>query len=146
MAAGLHVGQETCCSALTDFFFFSLDERRLTDSMTSLQRTRPSIPVVLVLGPVLVLALARSVQALRSDRGLVPEENLGVTVNVTVLDGRGNTVHVMSSDDGTYGQNSPKVDSRGVVIAPAPHHGGNDITHRRLIQVLIGQLLKLQHP
>lgn len=99
--------------------------------MTSLQRIRPSIPLVLVLAPVLVLALARSVQALRSDRGLVPEENLGVTVNVTVLDGRGNTVHVMSSDDGTYGQNSPKVDSRGVVIAPAPHHGGNDITHRR---------------
>lgn len=73
---------------------------------------------------VLVLVPSRWVQALRSDRGLVPEENLGVTVNVTVLDGRGNLVQVMSSADGTYGQNSPRVDSRGLVLGPAPHLGG----------------------
>lgn len=72
---------------------------------------------------VLVLVPSRWVQALRSDRGLVPEENLGVTVNVTVLDGRGNLVQVMSSADGTYGQNSPRVDSRGLVLGPAPHLG-----------------------
>lgn len=73
---------------------------------------------------VLVFVPSRWVQALRSDRGLVPEENLGVTVNVTVLDGRGNLVQVMSSADGTYGQNSPRVDSRGLVLGPAPHLGG----------------------
>lgn len=73
---------------------------------------------------VLVFVPSRWVQALRSDRGLVPEENLGVTVNVTVLDGRGNLVQVMSSADGTYGQNSPRVDSRGLVLGPTPYLGG----------------------
>lgn len=96
--------------------------------MTSLRWTRLSGQSVLVL----VLVLSRSVLAARSDRNIVLEEYVSATVNATVLDGRGNTVHVMSSDDGTYGQNSPKVDTRGVVIAPAPHHGGTDITHSRV--------------
>nr|XP_020441069.1 E3 ubiquitin-protein ligase RNF130 isoform X2 [Monopterus albus] len=75
-------------------------------------------------GPsVLVLVLTGSVLAARSDRNSVSEEYVGATVNATVLDGRGNIVHMMSSNDGTYGQNSPKVDTRGVVIVPAPHHG-----------------------
>ena len=92
------------------------------------------VPSVLILVVVQVLVLARSVSAARSDRNMVSEENVGATVNATVLDGRGNTIHVMSSDDGTYGQNSPKVDTRGVVIAPAPHHGGTDTTtHLRSI-------------
>lgn len=86
------------------------------------------LPVLSVLVQVLVLVLSRSVSAARSDRNMVLEESVGATVNATVLDGRGYTVHLMSSDDGTYGQNSPKVDTRGVVIAPAPHHGGTDIT------------------
>uniref|UniRef100_A0A8C2WYR0 Ring finger protein 130 n=1 Tax=Cyclopterus lumpus TaxID=8103 RepID=A0A8C2WYR0_CYCLU len=72
---------------------------------------------------VLVLVLSRSVAAARSDRNMVLEEYVGATVNATVLDGRGTAVHMMSSDDGTYGQNSPKVDTKGVVIAPAQHHG-----------------------
>lgn len=92
----------------------------------SLRWTQLPVPVVLVL--VQVLILCRSVLAARSDRNMVSEEYVGATVNATVLDGRGNTIHMMSSDDGTYGQNSPKVDTRGVVIAPAPHHGGTDIT------------------
>lgn len=83
----------------------------------------PSV-VVLVLVLVLVLVQTGSVSAARSDRNLVLEEYVGATVNTTVLDGRGNTIHMMSSDDGTYGQNSPKVDTRGVVIAPALHNGG----------------------
>ncbi|KAI3351392.1 hypothetical protein L3Q82_020200 [Scortum barcoo] len=91
--------------------------------MTSLSRARVPVPV-LVLVPVLALVLSPSVLAARSDRNLVSEEYVGATVNATVLDARGNAVHAMSSDDGTYGQNSPKVDTRGVVIAPAPHHGG----------------------
>ncbi|XP_073343244.1 E3 ubiquitin-protein ligase RNF130 isoform X1 [Pagrus major] len=91
--------------------------------MMSVKWTRLPVPSVLILVLVQVLVLARSVSAARSDRNMVSEENVGATVNATVLDGRGNTIHVMSSDDGTYGQNSPKVDTRGVVIAPAPHHG-----------------------
>ncbi|XP_027136457.1 E3 ubiquitin-protein ligase RNF130 isoform X2 [Larimichthys crocea] len=89
--------------------------------MMSLRWTR--LPVLSVLVQVLVLVVSRSVSAARADRNMVSEEYVGATVNATVLDGRGNTVHVMSSDEGTYGQNSPKIDTRGVVIAPAPHHG-----------------------
>lgn len=92
--------------------------------MTSLRWTH--LPVLSAL--VLVLVPSQLVSAARSDRNMVSEEYVGATVNATVLDGRGNTVHAMSSDDGTYGQNSPKVDTKGIVIAPAPHHGGTDIT------------------
>lgn len=94
--------------------------------MTSPRWTRPPVPSVLV--QVLVLVLSSSVLAARSDRNMVSEEYVGATVNATVLDVRGNAIHLMSSDDGKYGQNSPKIDTRGVVIAPAPHHGGTDIT------------------
>ncbi|CAJ1059300.1 E3 ubiquitin-protein ligase RNF130 [Xyrichtys novacula] len=72
---------------------------------------------------VLVLVLSRPALGARSDRNSALEEYICATVNATVLDGRGHTVHMMSSDEGTYGQNSPKVDTRGVVIAPAPHNG-----------------------
>uniref|UniRef100_A0A8C7ZVM5 E3 ubiquitin-protein ligase RNF130 n=1 Tax=Oryzias sinensis TaxID=183150 RepID=A0A8C7ZVM5_9TELE len=89
--------------------------------MTAQSWTCLSMPATLVL--VHILVLAHSMSAARSDRNLVLEENVDATVNATVLDARGNTVHVMSRDDGTYGQNSPKVDARGVVIAPSPHHG-----------------------
>lgn len=98
--------------------------------MTSLSWTPRSAPLVLII--VQVLVLSHSVLAARSDRNMVSEEYVGATVNATVLDGRGNIVHLMSSDDGTYGQNSPKVDTRGVVIAPAPHHGGTGVTHTHL--------------
>lgn len=89
--------------------------------MISLRRICLHVPSVLVL----VLVLPGSVWAARSDRNMVSEEYVGATVNATVLDAHRNTVHLMSSEDGTYGQNSPKMDSGGVVIAPAPHHGGN---------------------
>ncbi|XP_042274599.1 E3 ubiquitin-protein ligase RNF130 [Thunnus thynnus] len=93
--------------------------------MMSLRWTCFCVPSaqVLVMVQVLVLVLPCSVWAARSDRSMMSEEYFGATVNATVLDSRGNTVHLMSSEDGTYGQNSPKMDSRGVVIAPAPHHG-----------------------
>lgn len=92
-----------------------------TNNMLSPRWTRPPVPSVLVL--VLVLVQPRSLSAGRSDRNKVSEENVSATVNATVLDARGNTIHMMSSDDGTYGQNSPKVVTRGVVIAPAAHNG-----------------------
>lgn len=91
--------------------------------MTSPRWTRLSIPSVLV------MVLARLMLAARSDRNMVSEEYVGATVNATVLDGRGHAIHVMSSNDGMYGQNSPKVDTRGVVVVPVPHHGGTAITH-----------------
>ncbi|KAK5603800.1 hypothetical protein CRENBAI_000949 [Crenichthys baileyi] len=61
---------------------------------------------------------ARSASAGCSDRNSFED----ATVNATVLD-RGSVVHVMSSEDGTYGQNSLKMDVRGIVLTPAPHHG-----------------------
>uniref|UniRef100_A0A8D0A852 Ring finger protein 130 n=1 Tax=Sander lucioperca TaxID=283035 RepID=A0A8D0A852_SANLU len=86
------------------------------------QWTRVPVPLVLVL--VLVLVLSGPARTARSDRNMVSEEYVGATVNATVLDARGNPVHMMSSDDGTYGQDSPKVDTRSArVIAPATHHG-----------------------
>ncbi|TDH07263.1 hypothetical protein EPR50_G00104060 [Perca flavescens] len=84
----------------------------------------PPVPVALVLVLVLVLVLPGPAWTARSDRTMVSEEYVGATVNATVLDARGNPVHMMSSDDGTYGQDSPKVDTRSArVIAPATHHG-----------------------
>ncbi|XP_008325026.1 E3 ubiquitin-protein ligase RNF130 isoform X2 [Cynoglossus semilaevis] len=91
--------------------------------MASLRCTCQPMSYLQVLVLVLVVVLMDSVAAARSDRNMVSEEFVGATVNTTVLDARGHTVHVMSSDDGTYGQNSPKVDTRGVVIAPTPHNG-----------------------
>ncbi|KAF0040241.1 hypothetical protein F2P81_008476 [Scophthalmus maximus] len=100
--------------------------------MTSMKWTHLPVSLVqvlvLILVKVQVQVLTGSVSAARSDRNMVSEEYVGATVNATVLDGRGNTIHMMSSDDGTYGQNSPKVDTRGVIIAPAPHHGGTGDT------------------
>lgn len=87
--------------------------------MMSLGWTR--VPVLPVLFLILVSVFV--VSAARSDRNMGSEESVGATVNATVLDGRGHIVHMMSSEDGTYGQNSPKVDTRGVVITPSPHHG-----------------------
>ncbi|XP_061895995.1 E3 ubiquitin-protein ligase RNF130 [Entelurus aequoreus] len=93
--------------------------------MTSLSWAGLRVPSVLVL--VLVLVQTTSVSAARSDRSMVAaEEYVSATVNATVQDARGHVVHVMSSEDVTYGQNSPKVDARGVVVRPAPHHGVMD--------------------
>ncbi|XP_063737012.1 LOW QUALITY PROTEIN: E3 ubiquitin-protein ligase RNF130 [Eleginops maclovinus] len=85
--------------------------------------SRPWTRVLLVL--VLVLSLP-PVSSGRSDRTLVSEEFVGAVVNASVLDGRGHAVQLMSSEDGTYGQNSPKVDTRGVVLTPSPIHGVMD--------------------
>ena len=93
----------------------------------------PRVPVALVLVLVLVLVLPGPAWTARSDRTMVSEEYVGATVNATVLDARGNPVHMMSSDDGTYGQDSPKVDTRSArVIAPATHHGGTEVQLYRL--------------
>uniref|UniRef100_A0A8C4YVG7 Ring finger protein 130 n=1 Tax=Gadus morhua TaxID=8049 RepID=A0A8C4YVG7_GADMO len=51
------------------------------------------------------------------------DDHVSATVNATVLDSKGNPVQMMSNDDGTYGQNSPKSDTKGTVIAPAHYHG-----------------------
>ncbi|XP_049585089.1 E3 ubiquitin-protein ligase RNF130 isoform X1 [Syngnathus scovelli] len=97
-------------------------------SMTSLSPTGPRVPSVLVLVMVLVVVQSRWARAGRPDRAaaavLASEEYVSATVNASVMDARGHAVHVMSSEDGTYGQNSPKVDTRALlVVTPAPRHG-----------------------
>ncbi|XP_077388621.1 E3 ubiquitin-protein ligase RNF130 [Festucalex cinctus] len=93
--------------------------------MTSVSRSGLGVPSVLVL----VLALVRTTWTRagrfdRADSRLVIEEYVSATVNASVMDARGHAVHVMSSEDGTYGQNSPKVDTRALlVVTPTPHHG-----------------------
>lgn len=77
-----------------------------------------SAVLVLVLVSVPVLVQARSSSAGRPDRTSIED----ATVNATVMD-RGSSVHMLSSEEGTYGQDSPKVDARGIVLTPAPHHG-----------------------
>lgn len=98
-------------------------------------RSQPSALLLLQLH---ILLWSCSALAARSDRSGVPEEHVGATVNATVLDGRGNVVQVMSSDDGRYGQNSPKVDTRGVVITPAPRNGGTE-PGRRMASVRLAR-------
>lgn len=103
--------------------------------MTSFGRTGLRVPSVALRLLILILILVQA-RAGRPDRGggggggvLASEEYVSATVNATATDARGHAVHVMSSEDGTYGQNSPKVDTRAlVVVTPAPRHGGEPRT------------------
>ncbi|XP_051921392.1 E3 ubiquitin-protein ligase RNF130 isoform X2 [Hippocampus zosterae] len=101
-------------------------------SMTSFGRTGLRVPSALLppLLLLLILVQSRRAGAGRPDRAgvvLASEEYVSATVNATAVDARGHAVHVMSSEDGTYGQNSPKVDARAlVVVTPAPRHGAVD--------------------
>ncbi|KAM4621543.1 E3 ubiquitin-protein ligase RNF130 isoform 2-T2 [Polymixia lowei] len=74
--------------------------------------------------PVLVLLLLpQCLLSVRNDKTSSKDEHVSATVNATVLDSRGNLIQMMSNDDGTYGQHSPKADTKGVVIPPAAYHG-----------------------
>ncbi|KAM6953646.1 E3 ubiquitin-protein ligase RNF130 isoform 1-T1 [Aplochiton taeniatus] len=76
------------------------------------------LPAVLM-----VLVLPRCVLSIRADKTMSKDEQVSATVNATVHDYKGNPKYILTKDDGTYGQNSPKVDAKGIVIAPAPYHG-----------------------
>ncbi|XP_055745234.1 E3 ubiquitin-protein ligase RNF130-like isoform X2 [Salvelinus fontinalis] len=80
------------------------------------------LPLVL-----LVLVLPRCILSIRADKTISKEDHVTATVNATVLDSKGNPKQILTKDDGTYGQNSPKVDAKGIVIGPAPNHGVVDL-------------------
>ncbi|XP_066505284.1 E3 ubiquitin-protein ligase RNF130 isoform X1 [Hoplias malabaricus] len=63
-----------------------------------------------------------------TDKSVVSkEEYYSATVNATVLDSRGNPKRLISKDDGRYGQNSPKVEAKGIVLTPVAVNGVVDM-------------------
>lgn len=72
---------------------------------------------------VLLLVLPRCLLSARAEKNI--EDYYSATVNATVLDLKGNPKQMLTKDDGRYGQNSPKTEAKGIVIAPAaPANGG----------------------
>lgn len=60
-----------------------------------------------------------------ADKTVVNKEDYySATVNATVLDHKGNPQQMVTKNDGRYGQNSPKTEAKGIVIAPATVNGG----------------------
>uniref|UniRef100_A0A671PP63 Ring finger protein 130 n=1 Tax=Sinocyclocheilus anshuiensis TaxID=1608454 RepID=A0A671PP63_9TELE len=55
------------------------------------------------------------------------EDYYSATVNATVLDHKGNRQQMVTKNDGRYGQNSPKTEAKGIVIAPAAVNGAVDL-------------------
>ncbi|XP_036403765.1 E3 ubiquitin-protein ligase RNF130 isoform X2 [Megalops cyprinoides] len=73
---------------------------------------------------VLVLAFPRCVLSISADKSIGSKDDyFSATVNATVLDSKGNPKQILTKNDGRYGQNSPKTDAKGIVIAPAPIFG-----------------------
>ncbi|XP_067103624.1 E3 ubiquitin-protein ligase RNF130 isoform X1 [Osmerus mordax] len=70
-----------------------------------------------------LLVLPRCILSIRADNTFSKDDVVSATVNATVLDSKGNPKLILTKDDGKYGQNSPKVDAKGIVIAPAPYNG-----------------------
>ncbi|XP_012687669.1 E3 ubiquitin-protein ligase RNF130 isoform X2 [Clupea harengus] len=76
----------------------------------------------------LILVLPRCMLSVRADKNMVSKEDYySATVNATVLDLKGNPKQMLTKDDGRYGQNSPKTEAKGIVIAPAPVNGVVDL-------------------
>lgn len=74
---------------------------------------------------ILVLVIPRCVLSASADKSLVKQDDYySATVNVTVMDSKGNPKQILTKDDGRYGQSSLKADAKGIVIAPAPNFGG----------------------
>ncbi|XP_035265605.1 E3 ubiquitin-protein ligase RNF130 isoform X2 [Anguilla rostrata] len=73
---------------------------------------------------VLVLVFPRCVLSASADKNMVKQDDYySATVNITVLDSKGNPKQILSKDDGRYGQSSLKTEAKGIVIAPAPIFG-----------------------
>ncbi|KAL2077276.1 hypothetical protein ACEWY4_026780 [Coilia grayii] len=77
----------------------------------------------------LILVLPRCLLSARAEKNMVSKEDYySATVNATVLDLKGNPKQMLTKDDGRYGQNSPKTEAKGIVIAPAaPASGAVDL-------------------
>ncbi|KAK7137934.1 hypothetical protein R3I94_013545 [Phoxinus phoxinus] len=70
----------------------------------------------------------RCTQSIGADKTMVNKEDYySATVNATVLDHKGNPHQMLTKNDGRYGQNSPKTEAKGIVIAPAAVNGAVDL-------------------
>ncbi|ROL51837.1 hypothetical protein DPX16_19356 [Anabarilius grahami] len=66
----------------------------------------------------------RCTLSIGADKTMVNKEDYySATVNATVLDHKGNPQQMVTKNDGRYGQNSPKTEAKGIVIAPAAVNG-----------------------
>lgn len=64
------------------------------------------------------------------------EDYYSAIVNATVLDHKGNPQQMVTKNDGRYGQNSPKTEAKGIVVAPAAVNGGECVNvHCNIKQV-----------
>lgn len=88
-----------------------------------------------------LLVLPRCILSIRADNTFSKDDVVSATVNATVLDSKGNPKLILTKDDGKYGQNSPKVDAKGIVIAPAPYNGGRLVMTR---YALVYQLVAVE--
>ncbi|RXN07528.1 E3 ubiquitin-protein ligase RNF130-like protein [Labeo rohita] len=70
----------------------------------------------------------RCTLSIGADKTMVNKEDYySATVNATVLDHKGNPQQMVTKNDGRYGQNSPKIEAKGIVIAPATVNGAVDL-------------------
>ncbi len=70
------------------------------------------------------------------------EDYYSATVNATVLDHKGNPQQMVTKNDGRYGQNSPKTEAKGVVIAPAAVNGGECVCVYKLYIDILNKCAK----
>ncbi|TRY89040.1 hypothetical protein DNTS_022161, partial [Danionella cerebrum] len=76
----------------------------------------------------LAFILPRCTLSIGADKTMVnKEEYYSATVNATVLDHKGNPQQMLTKSDGRYGQNSPKTEAKGIVLAPAAFNGAVDL-------------------
>ncbi|XP_028668499.1 E3 ubiquitin-protein ligase RNF130 isoform X1 [Erpetoichthys calabaricus] len=74
-----------------------------------------------------LLVLPRCLLPIWADNSTAPkEEQYNALLKVNILDSSGNNHKVLKIEDGRYGQESPKAEAKGVVIAPVPIHGVAD--------------------
>ncbi|XP_051945308.1 E3 ubiquitin-protein ligase RNF130 isoform X1 [Xyrauchen texanus] len=77
---------------------------------------------------ILAFVSPRCTLSIGADKNMVNKEDYySATVNATVLDHKGNPQHMVTKNDGRYGQNSPKIEAKGIVIAPAAVNGAVDM-------------------
>lgn len=88
----------------------------------------PSYFLYFLLGSTLLLFLRRYGSCASTDKTVVnKEEYYSATINATIQDIKGNVKRQLSKEDGRYGQNSPKIDVKGIVLAPAAVNGVVDM-------------------